>query len=479
MIAFAPAQERRDASVEGADEAVDDRAPHRGRLERPDPCGPGAGGDHRLRRRAVAARRAELAEGALHDVSRRPDVADVADGDVNLVARETGDDRPLDALDLEAQVRELRDQIGPADPAQVGEEGVLDDRAVDQGVAQRIQGVERELGALDPAQDVVVGEPVEVREGIHVRPGTATLEVERVGLDAVEESRRDPLRDLHVGRAQVLGHDRRRGAVGRSHVPEWRAPALRLRMMVDDDRDLRERFLAERGLDVHHRQRVVGAELLRGDLVDLDLERFHHREVLRPRHPAERQERGRRPRPAEEGSEREARGHRVRIGIVLQQDADPVLPGEEVSHLLDANPQKRAVHLGAQDIAHGAPEHHGAHVRVVGQGRRPGALVHHEDGYLGRHLEDRLQDPSQARPSPGSLRGHEHHEIARREVRAPIEARVVQRAGQRAGVLTGQTRARLSVAHEEDPGVRVAEVPWKRRNRKSVGHTTTRRMGGP
>ena len=91
-----------------------------------------------------------------------------------------------------------------------------------------------------------------------------------------------------------------------------------------------------------------------------------------------------------------------------------------------------------------------------GQGRRPGALVDDEDGHVRRHLEDRLQDPDQARASPGPLRGHEHHEIVRREVRAPIEARVVERAGQGVGVLAGQTRARLSVAHEEDPGVRVA-----------------------
>jgi hypothetical protein len=32
-----------------------------------------------------------------------------------LVAGQAGDDRPLDALDLEAQVGELRDEIGPAD----------------------------------------------------------------------------------------------------------------------------------------------------------------------------------------------------------------------------------------------------------------------------------------------------------------------------------------------------------------------------
>ena len=96
----------------------------------------------------------------------------------------------------------------------------------------------------------------------------------------------------------------------------------------------------------------------------------------------------------EQGSERKARGHRVRIRIVLEQDADAVLPGEEVAHLLDANAQQGAVHLGAQDLAHRAPEHHGAHVRVVGQGGRPGALVDDEDGHLRRHLEDRLQDPA-------------------------------------------------------------------------------------
>ena len=108
-------------------------------------------------------------------------------------------------------------------------------------------------------------------------------------------------------------------------------------MVVDDDRDLGERLLAERGLHIHHCQRVVGAEPLGGDLVDLDLQRFHHRQVFRPRHPAERQEGGRRSRAAEQGSEREARGHRVRVRVVLQEDAYAVRPGEEVAHLLDAN----------------------------------------------------------------------------------------------------------------------------------------------
>ena len=225
--------------------------------------------------------------------------------------------------------------------------------------------------------------------------------------------------------------------------------------MIDDDRDLRQRLLAEGRLHVHHRQRVVRAEPLRGDLVDLDLQRFHHREVLRPRHAAERQERGRGPGAAEQGSEREARGHRVRIRVVLEQDAHAVLAREELAHLLDADAQEGAVHLGAQDLAHRAPEHHGAHVRVVGQGGRPGALVDDQDGHLRRHLEDRLQDPPEARAAPGPLRGHEHHEVRRGQVRAPVEARVVERAGQRVGVLAGQARTRLAVADQENPGVRV------------------------
>ena len=205
--------------------------------------------------------------------------------------------------------------------------------------------------------------------------------MERVGLDAVEESRRDPLGDLHVGRAQVLGHDGRRGAVGRPHVPERRPPALRLRMMVDDDRDLRaalpRRTPAGRPPSRARRRRGAPAG---SHLVDLDLQRLHHRQVLRPGHPAERQERCRRPRAAEQGPEGEARGHGVRIGVVLEEDADAVLVGEEVPHLLDANAEEGAVHLGTQHVAHRAAEHDGAHVRMVRQGRRPGALMDDQDG---------------------------------------------------------------------------------------------------
>jgi hypothetical protein len=61
----------------------------------------------------------------------------------------------------------------------------------------------------------------------------------------------------------------------------------------------------------------------------------------------------------------QARGHRVRIRIILQEDSHAVLEGQQPPHLLDADPQHGAVHLGPQDIAHRAPEHHGAHVRVM------------------------------------------------------------------------------------------------------------------
>ena len=164
---------------------------------------------------------------------------------------------------------------------------------------------------------------------------------------------------------------------------------------------------------------------------------------------------------AEEGAEREARGHGVRIGVVLEQDTDAVLSREQVAHLLDADAQQGAVHLGPQDLAHRAPEHHRAHVRVVGQGGRSGALVDDQDGHLGRHFQDRLQDSPQARTAPGPLRSHQHDEVRRGQVRSPVEARIVERAGQRAGVLAGQTCARLTVADQKNPGVRVARGSLK------------------
>src|SRR5581483_8120584 len=97
---------RRTGPVEGVEEARDDRAPDGGRVERADAGGPHGRRDHRLGGGAMAARRAELAEGGLDDLAGRADVADVADRDVDLLAGETRDDRPLDPLDLEAQVGE-------------------------------------------------------------------------------------------------------------------------------------------------------------------------------------------------------------------------------------------------------------------------------------------------------------------------------------------------------------------------------------
>ena len=101
-------------------------------------------------------------------------------------------------------------------------------------------------------------------------------------------------------------------------------------------------------------------------------------------------------------------------------------------------------------------------------------------GHLGRDLEDRLQDAGQARASPRPLRGHEHHEIAGREVRAPVEApgrRARRRARSRPGGPGRCASSRRSRGRPRSPSC--LEVPWKSRNRKSVGHTTTRRMGGP
>ena len=170
--------------------------------------------------------------------------------------------------------------------------------------------------------------------------------------------------------------------------------------------------------------------------------------------------------------------HRVRIRIVLQKDAHAVLEGQQLAHLLDADPEHGAVHLWPKDVAHRAAEHHGAHVRVMRERRRPRALVDDQDGDVGRHL----RTVSRTRPgsaAPGTPFWRMSITRSLGENRAPAGP------GSSSGPASALTswRARpMRVFPSLTRKTQLSELPgapWKRRKRKSVGQTTTRRMGGP
>jgi hypothetical protein len=139
---------------------------------------------------------------------------------VQLVADAAGDDRPLGALDLQKEVGELCHQLGIPDRSQVGQHHAVDEAATRDALGQHVERPVRQVRPLDAPQRVVVGVGVQEREGLHVRPGGPALEVQRVGLDAVEQRGGQPLADLHVGRTQILGEDGGGRAVGGTDVAQ-------------------------------------------------------------------------------------------------------------------------------------------------------------------------------------------------------------------------------------------------------------------
>jgi len=143
-------------------------------------------------------------------------------------------------------------------------------------------------------------------------------------------------------------------------------------MVVDDDCHLRKLLLAERRLDVDHREGVEALKLVRGDPVDLDLQRLHHGHVLRARDGPEREEGRGGSGATDQGAEREAAGEGVRVGVVLEEDPDSFLAHQHVPETLHPHTERRPVHVGSEAVAQGAPERHTGDRRVAGGYGRAG-----------------------------------------------------------------------------------------------------------
>ena len=80
----------------------------------------------------------------------------------------------------------------------------------------------------------------------------------------------------------------------------------------------------------------------------MDVEQVDHPQVLRPRHALHRADDRRRLGAAQDVAQRQAAGHRVGIGIVVQQDQHALGVAEVALILLDAGPRQRAAELGQQ-----------------------------------------------------------------------------------------------------------------------------------
>ena len=77
----------------------------------------------------------------------------------------------------------------------------------------------RDFRAFHLADQLRVGQRIEVREGLEVDAVGLPVEEQRVGLDRVEHRRRGALGDVDVDRAQVLGEDRARSTRSRRGCP--------------------------------------------------------------------------------------------------------------------------------------------------------------------------------------------------------------------------------------------------------------------
>jgi hypothetical protein len=118
----------------------------------------------------------------------------------------------------------------------------------------------------------------------------------------------------------MLGENRARRSVVGADVLEYRRVSRLLGMMIDDQIDPVDEAAEIVRLHVHHRNPVELLQRGLRDLLDGDVEQVRHPEVFRPRHPLDRADDGGRLGAAQHVSQRQAAGHRVRIGIVVEQE---------------------------------------------------------------------------------------------------------------------------------------------------------------
>ena len=87
---------------------------------------------------------------------------------------------------------------------------------------------------------------------------------------------------------------------------------------------------------------------VRRDRFDVDVEQVRHPQVFGPRHPLERRNHSGRPRAVQDGAQREAAGHRIRIGLVVQQDQDAIGVSQIALILLHTRARQGAAELGEE-----------------------------------------------------------------------------------------------------------------------------------
>ena len=103
-------------------------------------------------------------------------------------------------------------------------------------------------------------------------------------------------------------------------------------------------------LHVHHRDPVEAGELVGGDDLDLDVEQVLHPQVFRARGALQGANDGRLLGSPQDVAERQAARHRIRIGVVVQENQYAVGIAEESLVLLDPKPRQRSAELDQQRL---------------------------------------------------------------------------------------------------------------------------------
>ena len=119
-------------------------------------------------------------------------------------------------------------------------------------------------------------------------------------------------------------------------------------MVIDHQVDVRQQAGEVMRLHVHERDLVELLELLRRQRLDLEVEQLHHAQVFGPGHRLEAADHRGLPRAAQDRTQGEAAGHRVRIRVVVRQDQHAIRVVHVALILLHALARHRAAQFGQQ-----------------------------------------------------------------------------------------------------------------------------------
>ena len=116
--------------------------------------------------------------------------------------------------------------------------------------------------------------------------------------------------------------------------------------MIDDQIDPVDDPAKRVGLNVNHGDPIEADNLLGRQDIHLNVEQVHHSLILGPRDALQRRQRGGLLRSTKDVPQRETAGHGVGIGIVMEDDDDPIGVGEEPLILLNLESGEGAAELG-------------------------------------------------------------------------------------------------------------------------------------